>query len=58
MILEQCAAKWLCYRYSFIRILNHLLFKIGLMTIQHAQKVLSFYKEKLNMLNMHEIVID
>jgi hypothetical protein len=29
-----------------------------LMTIQHAQKVLSFYKEKLNMLNIHEIVID
>ncbi|MBE7128166.1 HEPN domain-containing protein [Bacillus mycoides] len=30
----------------------------GLMAIQHAQKVMSFYKEALNKLNINEIVID
>ncbi|EEM85975.1 HepN domain protein [Bacillus thuringiensis serovar pulsiensis BGSC 4CC1] len=30
----------------------------GLIAIQHAQKVMSFYNEKLNKLNLHEIVID
>ncbi|HGN6586335.1 TPA: HEPN domain-containing protein [Bacillus cereus] len=30
----------------------------GLMAIQHAQKVMNFYKEKLNKLNIHEITFD
>lgn len=29
----------------------------GLLAIQHAQKVMSFFKEKLNRPNIHEIVI-
>ncbi|TKI80145.1 DNA-binding protein, partial [Bacillus mycoides] len=30
----------------------------GLMAIQHAQKVVGFYKETLNKLNINEILID
>ncbi|EEK75791.1 HepN domain protein [Bacillus cereus AH1271] len=30
----------------------------GLIAIQHAQKVMSFYMEKLNKLNIHEITVD
>ncbi|HDR3452571.1 TPA: DNA-binding protein, partial [Bacillus thuringiensis] len=30
----------------------------GLIAIQHAQKVIRFYKETLNKLNINEIVID
>lgn len=58
LVLEQCVqlnGYATDIRYPYFEALT---VQDGLMAIQHAQKVLNFYKEKLNMLNIHEIVIN
>ncbi|MCQ6535991.1 HEPN domain-containing protein (plasmid) [Bacillus mycoides] len=58
LILEQCVqlnGYATEIRYPYFEALT---VQDGLMAIQHAQKVMSFYKEALNKLNINEIVID
>ncbi|MBK5491211.1 HEPN domain-containing protein [Bacillus mycoides] len=58
LILEQCVqlnGYATDIRYPYFEALT---VQDGLMAIQHAQKVMSFYKEALNKLNINEIVID
>lgn len=58
LILEQCVQLndyATDIRYPYFEALT---VQDGLMAIQHAQKVMSFYNKKLNKLNIHEIVID
>lgn len=58
MILEQCVQLYgyaTDIRYPYFEALT---VQDGLIAIQHAQKVMSLYNEKLNKLNLHEIVID
>ncbi|MBJ8154292.1 HEPN domain-containing protein [Bacillus cereus] len=52
---QQCVEKLLDIRYPYFEALT---VQDGLMAIQHAQKVMRFYKETLNKLNINEIVID
>lgn len=58
LILEQCVllnGYATDIRYPYFEALT---VQDGLMAIQHAQKVVSFYKETLNKLNINEILID
>ncbi|MBL2068803.1 DNA-binding protein, partial [Klebsiella pneumoniae] len=58
LILEQCVqlnGYATDIRYPYFEALT---VQDGLIAIQHAQKVMSFYMEKLNKLNIHEITVD
>ena len=58
LILEQCVqlnGYATDIRYPYFEALT---VQDGLIAIQHAQKVMSFYNKKLSKLNIHEIVID
>ncbi|AND11073.1 HEPN domain-containing protein [Bacillus thuringiensis] len=58
LILEQCVqlnGYATDIRYPYFEALT---VQDGLIAIQHAQKVMRFYKEALNKLNINEIVID
>ncbi|PFJ30827.1 DNA-binding protein [Bacillus thuringiensis] len=53
LILEQCVQL-----NGYATNIRYPYFEALIMAIQHAQKVMGFYNEKLNKLNIHEIVID